>query len=315
MVRGIAYVNIDSIIHSSELTGEYSHPLFLELFFKQRFFPIFSLLFGIGFGFMFIAAAQRVAHPHQVMLRRIGVLAIIGVLHQIFHPGEVLLPYAVCALVMLMPLSFFAPNLQKNISLLGGIVLIIIGGYFGGIMLIPGLFLLGYFIANQAVLPIVEAGAPLIWAPTVALIAISAVLLMVQKNLPATELIGPIPSYAGLVVASTYILIAISPMSTSARAFLIAVFSPIGRMALTNYIGATVVFWGVKFSGWDFSPLAQNCGIWIALMIVITIMLIVQIAVSALWLRKFKHGPLEAAWRWLTWNGEPLKPAAVVMAE
>lgn len=310
---GIAYANIDGIIHSGELFGEYPRSLFLELFVSQRFFPIFSLLFGISFGLILSKARQRVVHPHRVMLRRIGVLAIIGMVHQIFHPGEALLPYAICGLVILLPLSFFPAQWQRIISLTGGIILIIIGGYFGGIMLIPGLFLFGYFIATSAVLTAIEGGSPLIWALTVVFLVVSSALLMVQKDLPAADLLGPVPSYTGLVVASTYILITITLMSTAARPVLIAVFSPIGRMALSNYIGATVVFWGLKLSGWDFSPLVPNYGIWPALMIVVTIMLLVQIVISSLWLRTFKRGPLEAAWRWLTWKEEPTKPNAGVM--
>ena len=311
-VCGIAYANIDGIIHSGELFGEYSRSLFLELFVSQRFFPIFSLLFGISFGLMFTKARQQVVQPHRVMLRRISVLAVMGIVHQFFHPGEALLPYAMCGLVILMPLSFFPPQWQKIIALTGGIVLIIIGGYFGGIMLIPGLFLLGYFIATTAVLGVIEGGSPLIWALLVVFLVVSVVMVMVQKSLPVEQLLGPVPSYTGLVVATTYVLLAIALMSTAARPILIAVFSPIGRMALSNYIGATVVFWGLKLSGWDFSPLVQDYGIWPALMIVVTIMLLVQIVISSLWLRRFKRGPLEAAWRWLTWYGEPTKPQPAV---
>jgi hypothetical protein len=313
-VCGIAYANIDGIIHSGELFGEYSRSLFLELFVSQRFFPIFSLLFGISFGLMFTKAKQQVDHPHRVMLRRISVLAVMGIVHQFFNPGEALLPYAMCGLVILMPLSFFPPQWQKIIALTGGIVLIIIGGYFGGVLLIPGLFLLGYFIAISAVLPIIEGGSPLIWALIVVFLVVSVVMVLVQRGLPVEELLGPVPSYAGLILASTYILITVALMSTAARPVLIAVFSPIGRMALSNYIGATVVFWGLKLSGWDFSPLVENYGIWPALMIVVTIMLVVQIVISSLWLRTFKRGPLEAAWRWLTWYGEPTKQKAVVMS-
>jgi uncharacterized protein len=73
--------------------------------------------------------------------------------------------------------------------------------------------------------------------------------------------------------------------------------APAGRVSLTNYIGQSVaglvVFTGVGFGlAGTFSPLAL-AGFVLAVFAV-------QVAGSALWLRRFRYGPLEWALRWLT---------------
>ena len=92
-------------------------------------------------------------------------------------------------------------------------------------------------------------------------------------------------------------------MHTPARRVLTAVFAPLGRMALTNYVSATLVFYMVKWWGKDALGLTDGTlRDWQILMLVVAVMLIVQSIVSALWLRRFKQGPLEQLWRWATWG-------------
>ncbi len=221
---------------------------FLSLFVSQRFFPIFSLLFGIGFGLMFRSALTKTMHPHRVMLRRIGVLGVMGVIHGFFHAGEALLPYAICALCFLLPVSFLPPQWQRGVSLIGGVLLILGGGYFGGVVVIPGLFLSGYYIAHAGVLDKLEHAQATIWLPTIILILLSAGAVFLQAKLPDEESMGPVPSYAGLVMAATYIFITVALMTTPVRGCLTAFFSPLGRMALTNYLSAVGLFTTVRAS-------------------------------------------------------------------
>lgn len=79
------------------------------------------------------------------------------------------------------------------------------------------------------------------------------------------------------------------------------IFSPVGQMALTNYLGqsiiAAIVFFGMGWYGrWERYQLMEFCvAVWIS-----------QIIFSAVWLRYFKFGPFEWAWRSLTylkWQG------------
>ena len=90
-VCGIAFVNIAPIVRfDSWAENAVSH--FLNLFVQQRFFPIFSLLFGIGFGMMWSRARERSQRPRLVLLRRILFLLALGIPHEMVHPGEALLP-------------------------------------------------------------------------------------------------------------------------------------------------------------------------------------------------------------------------------
>jgi uncharacterized protein len=80
----------------------------------------------------------------------------------------------------------------------------------------------------------------------------------------------------------------------------LGVFSAPGRMALTNYVMqsvlGTAVFFGIGL-GWigHLAPV-QFVGLGLALFAG-------QIVVSAVWLRLFGQGPLEALWRRLTYGG------------
>lgn len=77
--------------------------------FYERFFPIFTLLFGLGFAIFLESAGRKTDSPRKVLARRLLALAVIGVIHQLFHQGEALLPYAVFGLVFLLPSSFLRP--------------------------------------------------------------------------------------------------------------------------------------------------------------------------------------------------------------
>lgn len=79
----------------------------------------------------------------------------------------------------------------------------------------------------------------------------------------------------------------------------LGVFTPAGRMALTNYVMQSVLATGVFFGvglGWigHLAP-SQFLGLGLALFAG-------QMAVSALWLKVFAQGPLEALWRRFTYG-------------
>jgi uncharacterized protein len=83
---------------------------------------------------------------------------------------------------------------------------------------------------------------------------------------------------------------------------LLGVFAPVGRMALTNYLMHSVVCsvlsYGYGFGLWWRIGAAQAMGIAAAI-------LLVQLPLSAWWLSRFRFGPVEWAWRRLTY-GRPL---------
>ena len=76
-------------------------------------------------------------------------------------------------------------------------------------------------------------------------------------------------------------------------------FSPVGQMAMTNYIFQTIISIGI-FYGVGFG-LALDLSLWQIILIPILIF-ILQIIFSTYWLRYFKFGPLEWLWRILTYQ-------------
>ncbi|MFD0860864.1 DUF418 domain-containing protein [Sungkyunkwania multivorans] len=75
-------------------------------------------------------------------------------------------------------------------------------------------------------------------------------------------------------------------------------FSPYGRMALTNYVGQTVLGTFILY-GWGLGLIGELRNIYtfsIGLAIII-----LQLVISKWWLDNFKYGPLEWLWRSLTY--------------
>ena len=56
-------------------------PEAVQLLVYERFYPIFSILFGIGFGIFLRRAALRTDKPRVILARRLGWLFLIGLAH------------------------------------------------------------------------------------------------------------------------------------------------------------------------------------------------------------------------------------------
>lgn len=80
-------------------------------------------------------------------------------------------------------------------------------------------------------------------------------------------------------------------------------FEPLGRMSLSNYLGASVVVFFVSTVA-DFTTMTT---IGPALLLALGVLLTQNIA-SRLWLHYFKYGPVEWIWRMITWR----EPVALV---
>ncbi|RYZ26522.1 MAG: hypothetical protein EOP01_08930, partial [Propionibacteriaceae bacterium] len=100
-LTGIIFVNVEPVTGFASGLANLDDPSgWLQLFVQQRFFPLFSLLFGISFSLIFASAERRHAKPRVVLLRRLLVLLPVGVLHQLVYPGEALTPYAIAGLLV-----------------------------------------------------------------------------------------------------------------------------------------------------------------------------------------------------------------------
>lgn len=254
---------------------------------QSRFYPIFSFLFGLSFVLFLRSAATRTGHPRAVLLRRLAVLAALGAVHQVFNPGEVLLPYAIFGALILLPASFFP---QPAVVVLG----LALTGWAvhqgGGTILIPGLFVLGMALMEHPppgwlLLPAFVASAVL---------GVTLTWLWVRIAKDPALFYGAVYPAAGLAAATAYCTGLLLLLRTRLRDSLLAVLAPLGRMALTNYLVSTPVIL-------LFVPLLVADTTRLAGVALSAVTLVLQVLFSRAWLARFRYGPLEWAWRSLTW--------------
>jgi uncharacterized membrane protein YeiB len=267
----------------------------LSVVFEGRFFPIFSFLFGIGFALLLDNAAERGERPRLVLIRRLLALGVIGAVHQLFQPGEALLPYALAGLVILLPASAL-PNWVVLVAGLAGTfgVALALGG---GLALAPGLFLLGLATARAGIVDTLDERVWQIGAVFALALPAAIVAGMWEYRTPYLELWStPATAVAGLLGALAYVTGLLLLLRVEPGQVLAEVLRPLGRMALTNYVGATALILlaaprlGLYGSG-DYAPVL---GLAVAI-------ILVQAVFSAVWLRLFEYGPLEWVWRCVTW--------------
>ena len=107
---------------------------------------------------------------------------------------------------------------------------------------------------------------------------------------------------AGLLIAGFYVCALLVLLRTPLRPALQAIFAPLGRMALTNYLSATILVLAVQRviggspDDWSLTMVLGIAGA----------ILCTQWLWSTLWLRRYRFGPLEWLWRWATWGHRPL---------
>lgn len=298
---GILLVNLPPIFGLGVEGGALDFYRFYEDFVQNRFFPIFSFLFGIGFGLMWLTARDRSPRPRLALLRRFAFLGILGGLHQLLQPGEALLPYALAGIVVLLPVTWISDRWRNRITVVLGVVLLIAGvATGGGMTLIPGLFLIGFAIGgSDFIRTVLSHPGRLVIAGAVAL-AITIV-GFAGTDYMTRHVDQWINAGLGLCMALTYIVAILLLLRTPAEAVLKSVFSPLGRMALSNYVGATVILVIVRLAAPDLDRFDGRGGYFAGLLIC-TAIIIVQIIVSTLWLRRFGQGPLEKLWRLVTWG-------------
>lgn len=254
---------------------------------QSRFYPIFSFLFGLSFVLFLRSAAERTEHPRAVLLRRLAVLAALGAVHQVLNSGEVLLPYAIFGALVLLPASFFP---RPAVAVLG-VALTVWAVYQGGaIILVPGLFLLGMLLMERP---------PPGWLLPPAFVAsavLGVTLTWLWLRIANDPLLfhASVHAAAGLAVATAYGTGLLLLLRTRLRGPLLAVLAPLGRMALTNYLVSTpIILIFVPLLVADTTRLAG-----VALSVAV---LALQVLFSRAWLARFRYGPLEWAWRSLTW--------------
>lgn len=305
-ICGILLVNIKPVTHFAYEDESTPASLadasgWLQLLVQQRFFPIFSLLFGISFALLLRSAERRSARPRLLLARRLLVLLPVGLLHQWPHPGEALSVYAIVGLVVLLPASWLPRWVVAAGAVLGLAASLVLTS--GGESLVPGLFLLGSTLVRFGLIDRVESSraVPALFA-VFAIGSAPAVAWQLQDLAASGFTLSS--AVAGLTMAGAYSTgIVLLMRARSARAVLTALFAPLGRTALTCYLTATPL---MMLAGAAFDlPHATSWGLVLSICAAI---LVAQWIIATVWLRYFRQGPLEWLWRCATWcEMQPLR--------
>ncbi|WP_405513057.1 DUF418 domain-containing protein [Streptomyces canus] len=295
---GILLVNINQIAHMDQVNSTlhwYLIAKFLDLFVQDRFFPIFCFLFGLSFAIFLDSAAQRSDHPRLLLMRRLIALGLLGAAHQLLHPGEALEPYAIIGLVILLPATWLPTWLVLTGGLLGTVASVTLAA--GGILSIPGLFLLGLAVARLGIAHTLDRRTGQL-AAVLALSAPAAAAAVWWQHTysPVGPFATRIAAEAGLLGALAYATALLLLLRTPLGRPLSAVLEPLGRMALTNYLTATLAVTAA-------SPLLglRDSARWGTAMLLAAGILAVQAVLSHWWLRRFRYGPFEWCLRCVTW--------------
>jgi uncharacterized protein len=304
---GIIFVNIGPLVHFGEAAEYYRLPSFedasgwLNLFMQGRFFPVFSLLFGIGFSIFLDSATRRAARPRLLLTRRLLLLLVFGLGFNVVQPGAALLPFAIAGLIILLPSTW----LPRWTSALLTIVLIAGSLIFadGGLTLIPGLFLLGSCLTRFGVVTALGRSRRGSLIALIIFTAFAVPLTVWHAGNIERSGFSFESAAAGLALAGVYIALLSLLMTTRAAKSLEIAFTPLGTMALTNYVSAAPLM----LAAGAILDLTNSTS-WTLLLTTASLILLVQWIASTLWLRYFAQGPLEWLWRWGTWgNRQPLR--------
>ncbi len=284
---GICMVNAVDLLGTPVAAGEHRSGAAYwayETLLHQRFFPIFSFLFGVSFGLFLRVAETRVRRPRVVMLARLGFLVPFGALHRLLYPDEVLLTYAVVGIAVLLPASFAPTAVVFSLGVLGVAAGVAVHG---GVALIPGIFLLGLAAERYGVRRLLDAATGLGLGACV-LAALVLDVWQVGAGAPAASVLA---AGAGVATAAAYMFGVVVLLRTDARRFL-AGLAPVGRMALSGYVGATVMILGVGrlVEPGDGPAVVIGAGVFA-----------VEAVLAWVWSRYARYGPLEWVWRSLTW--------------
>ena len=330
---GVAYFDISFPENANRL--DWLVAILGEIFADQKFMALFSMLFGASILLFCERAEAKGYSPTKLSLWRNFLLYLIGGFHLMLWEGDVLTVYAMCAPVLLMcrklspklliwfgcllyltpaiinwylistiePNGFrmiwdnsYLENSSTDIDLAGLSMIYELFARALGMMFIGmGLYSNGKLVqidsVNQMlsrcitllIVGISLSGFGLVWT-YVNDFSTSAI---VQGNIANT--IATIPmalAYVGLLMW----------WNERAKSPLINRVQALGKTALSNYIGQTVVCLGI---------VAVIPQAWLSRSTVLLLVLAIwwiQLVVSEQWLKRYKFGPMEYLWRCVTYR-------------
>ena len=107
---------------------------------------------------------------------------------------------------------------------------------------------------------------------------------------------------ASILMSLGYMATIVLAMQRPAWRERLAWLAPAGRMALTNYLLQSLVCTTI-FYGYGFGLFEQLPRAWQPLFVLV--LFVAQVMFSRAWLARFRYGPMEWLWRWLTYGVRP----------
>ncbi|WP_052422409.1 DUF418 domain-containing protein [Nonomuraea candida] len=295
---GILPANIQPIAGGGDIvTGR----AWLDLFVHHRFFPIFSLLFGVGFALLMESASARGAAPRRLLLRRLLTLLAIGLAHYVLlWQGEILTVYALIGLLILLPSTWLPRWAVAGLAAAFLVTSLLAGGFYA---MVPALFLLGSALVRYGVIDRIgrSARGPALLAAAFAAGAAPVLWMQAYGDGLDPRIVRLASVVAGLLLAGLYACLVLALLNTPLQRAVRAVFAPLGRMALTNYLTATLL---VLAAGHLVGGVPRTWPSETVILIAVAV-LALQWLWSGLWLRRHHYGPVEWLWRWATWARRP----------
>ncbi|WP_459588472.1 DUF418 domain-containing protein [Corynebacterium camporealensis] len=296
-IAGILFVNAVDITHATvPLRGE-QDPIreILNYTVQGRFVPLFVFLFGMSMWFTRRSAMKKGTSVWVALLLRMVTVFAFGAALWFFYPGNILVEYGAVGLIMI-PFAVLCPPV---VSLILGAALTVVsfGVFGGGLSSLPGLILLGQAAAHWEWYKRLENPNRPMLVFTVIAVAAAIPAIWWQTNNPGDPRFTTAGGAAGGLMAAAYLGLFALAYWTPARAVLLEVFEPMGKMALSNYCGAAVIVWAAARVV-DF----ESTNYMLPLMFFVIAILGVQSLISRLWLKSFRYGPLEWLWRVATWR-------------
>lgn len=123
-----------------------------------------------------------------------------------------------------------------------------------------------------------------------------------QREMGTMMLASGVMQAGSLPLSLGYLALFVLGLGVPGLARVLDWLAPAGRMALTNYLlqslVASLVFYGYGFALWGQLGRAAQVALVFAVFAA-------QLLLSALWLSRFRFGPVEWLWRWFTYGTRP----------
>jgi uncharacterized protein len=374
-IFGILMVNIEMFSHAympNETLRMSLKNLFLDTFFVDKFYTLFSFLFGLGFSIQLARAETKGLSFVGLYSRRLGWLLLFGFIHACFlTPVDILMVYAVTGFVLLFVFRKARPKIlvivavalllvyilgsgiltitefdaapataaelaaehaeyEHEIKVLGTgtffeVAAFLFQGYFSDVVnnpililmlpfraIIEGenvliMFLLGLAAGKAGLFRQINTRLPFWRRLAYRALPVGLLMSLVFSGLnfvfarqwiasPWAEVLkNSLQILSAPLVSMGYIAVIVL---LSRRVAWLNVFAPVGRMALTNYLTQSLAL-SLFFFGYGLG-LFNHVSIPVRYFLVIVIY-VAQVFISAYWLKVFRFGPFEWAWRSLTY--------------